>query len=201
MVPGRGQGHKEQDSNSILQDRSPCHFTAFWHSRGNTLAPDGKQSACWPDSRSIFCSGSSSRARIVLHRPPHWSLYQTLWKKQKQTRATAEWTQVAARLPPCPFMEPTSTQAASAWRPAPRSTAHCPPRRRDLRRCQSSAEGPLLSRTHIPSHRHRPVTDAHRPPSTTSFFDLGQGHGIKVATRRQTWAVCGVCTYRASRSC
>ena len=103
VVSGRGQGHKEQDSNSILQDRSPCHFTAFWHSRGNTLAPGGKQSACWPDSRSIFCSGSSSRARIVLHRPPHWSLYQTLWRKQKRTRTTAEWTQVAARPPPLPI--------------------------------------------------------------------------------------------------
>lgn len=140
VVRGRGRGHKEQDSNSILQDRSPCHFTAFWHSRGNTLAPDGKQSACWPDSRSIFCSGSSSRARIVLHRPPHWSLYQTLRRKQKQTRATAECTQVGAR----PSTGPTSARAAAARRPAPRSTARArrrPPRRRDLRRCQSSAEG------------------------------------------------------------
>ena len=120
-------------------------------------------------------------------------------KSEQERQLSGHRWQPGRRL--CPFMELTSTQAASAWCPAPCSTAHCPPRCRDLRRCQSSSEAPLLSRTHIPSHRQRPVTDAHRPPSTTSFFDLGQGHGIKVATRRQTWAVCGVCTYRASRSC
>lgn len=81
-MDGMGQRVRTQITrlNSILQDRSSCHFTALWHSRDNTPAPDGKQRACWPDSRSIyifFCSGSSSRARIVLYRPPHWSLYQT----------------------------------------------------------------------------------------------------------------------------
>lgn len=207
-VRARGRGHRKR-LNSVLQDRSPCHFTAFWHSRGNTLAPHGKQSACWPDSRSIFCSGSSSRARIVLHRPPHWSLYQTLRRQQKQTEEPAECAWARGRPPPCPVTEPTGARgAARAWPPAAPRPGTPPPHRAPAPTppppCYGSP-GPekmpeLGHEPTLPCHRYCPC-DAHRPPSITSFFDLGQGHGIKVATRRQTWAVRGVCTYRASRSC
>lgn len=65
-IGGAGQRARTQKTrlNSILQDRSPCHFTAFWHSQGNTLAPDGKQSACWPGSWSIFCSEAAGLSFI-----------------------------------------------------------------------------------------------------------------------------------------